>query len=100
VTSLKLSGHAKSKDVRWGKTTDMRPMVVVSLYDEDHKELGSWWLGPWNGDNTWDADETTIRVPPTAREGILRIGLFGAIGEVSFDDIRFAPTVKGGGNSP
>jgi hypothetical protein len=49
----------------------------------------------WNGDSTWDADETTIRVPPTAREGILRIGLFGAIGEVSFDDIRFTATVKG-----
>jgi protein-L-isoaspartate(D-aspartate) O-methyltransferase len=99
VTSLKLSGHAKCKDVRWGKTSDMRPMVVVSLYDEDHKELGSWWLGPWNGDSTWDAQEKSIRVPPTTREGILRIGLFGAIGEVSFDEIRFTPTVKGTGNS-
>jgi protein-L-isoaspartate(D-aspartate) O-methyltransferase len=88
VNSVDLSAWAKSKEVLWGKEKDMRPMVALTLYDGERREMGTSWLGPWHGDNDWHQKTINIRIPPTAREGILRIGLFGATGEVSFDDVR------------
>ncbi len=88
VPSLEFSAMAKSKDVLWGRGTDERPMVSITLYDAQRKHLGAWWIGPWHGDNSWHEKSKTIRVPPAAREGILRIGLFGAKGEISFDAIQ------------
>jgi hypothetical protein len=35
-----------------------------------------------------------IDVPKNAREGILRIGLFGAKGAVSFDDVQMKKVEK------
>lgn len=90
VRSLKVQAMAKSKDVLWGKSKTERPLVAVTLYDGQRRQLGSWWLGPWHGDHSWHEKEMTIRVPPAAREGILRIGLFGATGEISFDGVHLA----------
>jgi protein-L-isoaspartate(D-aspartate) O-methyltransferase len=45
-------------------------------------------MGPWRGTYDWDREEATFEVPSKAREAIIRIGLFGAIGEASFDDLR------------
>jgi len=94
VTALGFSAWVKTKDVRWGRSADMRPMVAITLYDDQRKQLGTWWLGPWHGDNNWHRKEKSFRVPPTAREGILRIGLFGAVGEISFDHIQMEATTK------
>jgi protein-L-isoaspartate(D-aspartate) O-methyltransferase len=88
VSSVDLSAWVRSKEVLWGKEKDMRPMVALTLYDGERREMGTSWLGPWHGDNDWHQKSINIRIPPTAREGILRIGLFGATGEVSFDDVR------------
>ncbi len=94
VTALEVSAWVRSKDILWGKTPDVRPMVVITLYDEQRKHLGAWWLGPWYDDTDWHLATKQFRVPPTAREGILRIGLFGATGEISFDDVQINAAAK------
>ena len=91
VSTLEFSAWAKSEEVLWGREAEERPRVIVTLYDEQRKHLGTWWIGPWHGDNAWHQKKTTFRVPPATREGILRIGLFGAKGTISFDDIRLTP---------
>ena len=91
VTTLQFSAQVKSEDVIWGRSQEERPRVVMTLYDKDRKHLGTWWIGPWFGDTAWHEKKTTIRVPPTTREGILRIGLFGAKGKIAFDDVRVNP---------
>jgi protein-L-isoaspartate(D-aspartate) O-methyltransferase len=65
--------------------------VAVTFYDENRKELGNSWIGPFSGSSAWRQESKTILVPSQAREGILRIGLFGATGEAAFDDVRIAP---------
>ena len=87
VKTLEFSAWVKTEDVQWGRSDDDRPRVIVTLYDEQRRHLGTWWIGPWHGDTAWHQKKTTLRVPPTTREGILRIGLFGAKGMIGFDNI-------------
>ena len=61
---------------------------MVTFYDGDRVTLGRQWLGPFQGTSDWFQKTETIRVPPEATEAILRIGLFGAVGEIGFDSIR------------
>ncbi len=54
-------------------------------------QVGHAWLGPWKGTFGWRRESEVIAVPPLAREAVLRIGLHGGVGEVSFDDIQVKP---------
>ena len=45
-------------------------------------------LGPWVGTFNWETEKKRIDVPPHAREAIVRIGLLGAVGELSVDDVE------------
>jgi protein-L-isoaspartate(D-aspartate) O-methyltransferase len=94
VSQLELSAWVRAVNVIPGGDPDMLPMVVVSFYDADRREIGQIALGPWRGDSDWHETKRTLRVPPNAREGILRIGLFGATGEIAFDDVRMKAVSK------
>ena len=87
VTRLRLASWFQCDDVR-PSADDLLPAVMVTFYDQQRRELGQYWLGPWRGTRPWREYEKTIRVPKSAREGILRIGLFGATGKAAFDDVR------------
>lgn len=97
LQGLGLDGSAVSRlqlsaKVRVEKITPTRdgamPMIVIAFYDSQRKEVGKNWLGPWRGTSDWQLNEKIIRVPPRAREAIVRIGLFGATGRASFDDVK------------
>ena len=94
VSTLEFSAWVMTEDVQWGRGKDERPRVVLTLYDEQRKHLGTWWIGPWHGDSAWHEKATTIRVPPTTREGILRLGLFGAKGKIGFDEVKLTPNPR------
>ncbi len=88
IKQLDLSAWVKNDDVSPGRHRDELPMVAVTFYDAKRKDLGTAWLGPFHGTSDWREESKTVRVPPEAREAILRIGLFGAMGKVSFDRVR------------
>ena len=88
VSEIELSTSVKCKNVLNLRRTDTLPSVGVSFYDENRRDLGHYWLGPFQGTNGWKQAKKTFRVPPRAREGILRVGLFGATGEISFDNVK------------
>jgi protein-L-isoaspartate(D-aspartate) O-methyltransferase len=88
VTHLEVSADVKHDEVRRGPGTEDMAAIVITFYDRNRKELGHLWLGTFQGTADWHRKSRTFRVPPAAREGLLRIGLFGAIGEISFDDVR------------
>jgi protein-L-isoaspartate(D-aspartate) O-methyltransferase len=85
VSMIRLSGQARTKDVRKGPDPESMPMIAISLYDEQRRDLGTYWLGPFRGSRPWRSSSRLIRVPPAAREAILRVGLFGATGTADFD---------------
>ena len=87
ISRLRLATWFQSENVR-PSSDDRLPAAMVTFYDQHRRELGQHWLGPWRGTHPWREYEKTIRVPREAREGILRIGLFGAKGKAAFDDVR------------
>lgn len=88
VRGVRLSAAVKHSTVLPGNSPRDLPLVAVTFYDSDRKELSTGYLGPFRGTADWHRVEKNIRVPFLAREGILRIGLFGGVGEISFDDVQ------------
>jgi protein-L-isoaspartate(D-aspartate) O-methyltransferase len=88
VRELKISLQVRGRDVRPGQDSRQLPALVVTFYDERRATHGHGMLGPWRGTFPWQLEAGRITVPARAREAILRIGLFGAVGEISFDDVQ------------
>ncbi|MHB8969242.1 MAG: protein-L-isoaspartate(D-aspartate) O-methyltransferase [Pirellulaceae bacterium] len=88
VTRLEVSAWIKCVAVEPGRDSDEMPAVVVTFYDENRKPLGNRLIGPFRGTSPWQQQREEFRVPTTAREAILRIGLFGAVGEIAFDGVQ------------
>ena len=91
VSSVVLSGKARTFDIRKGPTQEAMPMIAISLYDELRRDLGHFWVGPFRGTRSWREASRMLRIPVDTREAILRVGLFGATGRVDFDEIELNP---------
>lgn len=88
VPWLDVSVWVRGREVRAGQAPNQLPAVVISFYDEQRATIGEVVLGPWQGTFEWQGVERRFPVPKKAREAVLRIGLLGAVGEVSFDDVK------------
>jgi protein-L-isoaspartate(D-aspartate) O-methyltransferase len=91
VPEIELSAWVKFQNLQYSPTAEAFPSVGITFYDEDRRDLGHNWLGPFRGSADWKKIQKRFKVPPRTREGILRVGLFGATGEISFDDVRITP---------
>jgi protein-L-isoaspartate(D-aspartate) O-methyltransferase len=87
VSEVEVSGWVKLDDVVPASGGKEACGIAMTLYDEQRRELGTSFLGPLHGTAEWHVERKTFRIPPTAREGIFRIGLFGATGEAAFDKL-------------
>jgi len=94
VAEIELAAWVKYDGLLLAAPGEDFPAVAVTLYDENRKELGHTWIGPFRGRSDWKHEQKLIRVPPSTREGILRIGLFGSTGEISFDAVTIKPTAQ------
>lgn len=88
VKQIEVSLMAKGKDIYYGQDATQLPRLSVTFYDERRSPTGTFILGPWRDEFQWRAMRQIINVPPRAREAIIHIGLSGATGEISFDDIK------------
>ena len=94
VTEIQLSAKVKAAGVSFPRSAEVFPSVGITFYDENRKDLGHHWLGPFRGTFDWRAESRRIRVPAQAREGLVRIGLFGATGQLACDDVRLEPVTR------
>jgi len=88
VPQLKVSLHVRGDDIRPGQNSSQLPSLTVLFYDEIRNPLGEAKVGPWRGPFAWQQKTGIIDVPPRAREAIIYIGLQGAVGKLSLDDIK------------
>lgn len=88
IKALKLSLSFKCEDVAAGLFPYDLPGASITFYDELRRSLGRVEIGPFRGTRDWRRYVKESRVPLKAREALLRIGLFGATGKASFDNIR------------
>jgi protein-L-isoaspartate(D-aspartate) O-methyltransferase len=87
VGELELSGFVKYSELQFPERSSSFPMIAVTLYDGNRREIGHHWIGPFHGTALWTQVRKSIRIPAESREGILRIGLFGATGKISLDAV-------------
>ncbi len=94
IGKIKLSASVKCENVLTGTFPEDLPVVAVTFMDEQRREVGTGFIGPFRGSRDWRNMDNDIQVPPETREAILRIGLFGATGTASFDNIMIRPTPR------
>jgi len=87
VRQLDVSLMVQTRGVRLGQSPQEVPRLGVSFFDEQRAPLGTQILGPWTGTISWTAKQTRIRVPPRCRLAVLAVGMFGAVGEISIDQL-------------
>ena len=88
VTAIKASVWVKYSDTQRGRGRTEIPAALVTFYDDDRKEVGMSFLGVFLGSGSWQKADQRDPRPAQSRQAILRLGLFGSTGEVSFDDVR------------
>jgi protein-L-isoaspartate(D-aspartate) O-methyltransferase len=64
-----------------------QPLLVVTYYDANRAELRYDAIGPFSGTFDWTEKHKVLNVPPKARLAVLYLGMRGATGEISFDDV-------------
>ncbi len=87
VAALKVTALVKSELTFPGTAKGEVPLIAISFYDEKRRDLGVGYVGPFIGTQDWHDVGKLIPVPRQAREGIIRIGLFGATGTIAFDAV-------------
>ncbi len=91
VSRVRISGRIRTENVEAGIRPDQIPTLAISFYDDQRRDLGTYWTNTYRGTRDWKTDSKTLRVPPQTREAIVRIGLFGGTGVADFDDILLEP---------
>jgi protein-L-isoaspartate(D-aspartate) O-methyltransferase len=88
IAALDVSLRVKGDNILPGQNNQQLPMLVVVFYDEKQTMIGERGIGPWRGTFGWQTENTSLRVPPRATHAIMRVGLFGATGELSIDALQ------------
>lgn len=88
VSTLELKYWANGENIRPGIPTDDLPRILVTFYDERRVTITEEAVGAFTGTFAWREESARIRVPLKAREAIIRIGLLGGTGDLSFDNLQ------------
>jgi protein-L-isoaspartate(D-aspartate) O-methyltransferase len=90
VKALRVSVWVRGDEIRANGNEGPATLGIL-FYDENRASVGQETLGSWRGTFAWQRQTATLKVPLKAREAVMRIGLFGATGELSLDAIEIGP---------
>jgi protein-L-isoaspartate(D-aspartate) O-methyltransferase len=90
VKVVKVKLWIKGEDLVRGMEPYEQPGLVIHFFDADNKMLSEQTLGPWLGTFGWASVNKEFKVPAGTQMAILRIGLNGATGRLSVDDVRLS----------
>ena len=99
VHEIELSCMVRGKGIHIGTAAtgnaEMQPQLSVTFFDENRAIVGREFVGNLPANFDWRKLAGTFRVPVRTREAIIHIGLFGATGEVSFDNVQLRAVEPG-----
>lgn len=88
VKQLEVVLRVRGQDIRPAQAGAAFPRMMISFYDENRAPAGDVSLFQWRGTFPWQTDRQRIDVPLRAREAVIQLGMLGALGELSVDDIQ------------
>lgn len=87
VQRLEVSLKVQTRGVRPGQSAQEVPRLSLIFFDEQRAPLGTQTLGPWTGTIPWTAKQAEVKVPARCRLAVLAVAMFGAVGELSIDQL-------------
>jgi protein-L-isoaspartate(D-aspartate) O-methyltransferase len=93
IATVQISLAVRGSGIQNGEGLE-RAAVSLQFYDAERRPLPAEEIGSWHGTFEWSRASKAVAVPPTAREAILRVGLNGAVGRLSIDDVRVAARLR------
>jgi len=94
VSTITLSLQVSARNIRNGEGNQVAA-AMLHYFDADRRPMEPVEvLWTWEGSFDWKTVTKTIVVPAKSREAILRIGLNGAVGTLSVDELRLSSQAK------
>lgn len=90
VHEVKLSCMARGKNIQRIALAGTEAEVMLVFYDTNRAIVGTTFLKPMRDTFDWTLKSEVLKVPGSAREAIVNIGLVGATGELSLDDMQLS----------
>lgn len=87
VKQVKFTATVKTENISPGPGEFDVPVLTIDFYDKDHRSLKLSYLGPFLGTNDWQRSEKVLAVPHDSYEIVIRLGMFGATGSMSVDQV-------------
>lgn len=94
ISSLRLELSVRSDNTVAGRESYEKPSLVVHFYDAQRRPVDDVQRGSWLGTLDWQRLSFDVKVPITAREAVVRIGLLGATGSLSLDHVELTATKR------
>jgi protein-L-isoaspartate(D-aspartate) O-methyltransferase len=88
VPSLSVELWVQARDVKVAPDDKHGATVMVSFFDENRVPVGQQTVGTFSGTFDWKRRSAQLPVPPAARVAIVAVGLLGATGELSCDELQ------------
>jgi protein-L-isoaspartate(D-aspartate) O-methyltransferase len=93
VAAFEISLSVRGEKIRNGEGSD-KASLTLQYFDAERKPMPPEIIAFGEGTFDWKQVKRTLFVPPRAREAIFRVGLNGATGQLSVDNIRIAAQPK------
>jgi protein-L-isoaspartate(D-aspartate) O-methyltransferase len=94
VKSVRLSVMVKGDNTRPGTERWERPALAIRFFDAQNKLLKEEVLGPWLGTFNWRKVEENFIVPKETAMAMIQVGLRGATGQLSVDDVKLTAAAR------
>ena len=94
VREIEISVWAQGADVQHGRVATEQAGVIVEYYGTNRAPVGFERKVGWQGTFDWTQKTIRLNVPARAKLGVVGIGLFGATGEMRFDEIIMRATAS------
>jgi protein-L-isoaspartate(D-aspartate) O-methyltransferase len=89
--SVTMSLLVRVEEVSSGTEAYERPALAIRFFDAKNSKLTEGIVGPFMRPMTWRRVAAEIKVPREAHMAMIQIGLRGATGKLSVDDVRLIP---------
>ncbi len=94
VRQIEVEAWVAGRDLRPSQPVDPQDgaKLYVSFFDADRATVGEQVVGQWRESFDWRRHAGVVDVPPTAIGMTVAVGLFGATGQLSCDDVAVRQT--------
>jgi protein-L-isoaspartate(D-aspartate) O-methyltransferase len=90
IRALRLSLFIKLENAVAGPEGYERPALAIRFFDSQNKALKEEIVGPWLGSSPWRRVSAEVPVPKDTAMAMIQVGLRGATGQMSVDDVRLS----------